>query len=164
MAIQEALHSLEAESKHQRDVWHLLYLGSQIQGRVDRYQATLQAQLPTVRRQAERIAQDKKARGAHPRTDVQAHLAQLQLAEYTASGLRYLLNELGRLLEVVVLEEASQHGILDSQHRQSEVETVVQLLVQLEQEAPPALAHEIHTLHKHLRLALPSVLLFGRRA
>jgi hypothetical protein len=41
---------------------------------------------------------------------------------------------------------------------------VMQLFVHLEQEAPAALAHELHTLHKHLRLALPSVLLFGRRA
>jgi hypothetical protein len=161
-AIQEALHAIEVASKHQRDIWHLLHLGSQVQRRVDRHQAELQEQLPTVRRQAERIAQGKKARGAHPRTDVQAHLAQIQLAEYTASGLRYLLGELHRLLEVVVLGEASQQGILDSQRRQSEVETVVELFVQLEQEAPPALAHEIHTLQKHLRLALPSLLLFAR--
>jgi hypothetical protein len=163
-AIQEALHSLEAVSKHQRDVWHLLYLGSQVQGRLDRYQAQLQEQLPTVQRQAERIAQGKKARGAHPRTDVQAHLEELQRAEYLASGFGYLLGELRRLLEVVVLGEANHQGILDSQRRQSALETVVQLFVHLEQAAPLALAHEIHTLQNQLRLALPCLLLFGRRA
>lgn len=149
-------------SKHQRDVWHLLYLGSQVQGRLDRYQAQLQEQLPTVQRQAERIAQGKKARGAHPRTDVQAHLEELQRAEYLASGFGYLLGELRRLLEVVVLGEANHQGILDSQRRQSALETVVQLFVHLEQAAPLALAHEIHTLQNQLRLALPCLLLFAR--
>ncbi len=160
-AMQEALRSMETACKQQRDVWHILHLGSQIQGRVDRYLGKLQDQLPTVQRQAQRVAQGKKALGANPHTDVQAHQAQMKQAEYIASGLNYLRAQLRRLLEVVVLGERSNQGILDSQSRQSELETVVHLLVQLEHDAPAALAGEIQSLHKHLRLALPHLLLFA---
>ncbi len=63
---------MKASTTHQRDVWHLLHLASQMQGRVDRYLDKLQGQLATVVRQAERIATGQKARGAHLATDVQA--------------------------------------------------------------------------------------------
>lgn len=65
-AIQEALTTLKANATHQRDVWHLLHLASQVQGRVDRSLDKMQAQLATVVRQAQRIATGQKARGAHP--------------------------------------------------------------------------------------------------
>jgi transposase-like protein len=159
-AMQEALRSIGAASKQQRDVWHVLHLGSQVQGRVDRHLSKLQDHLPTIQRQAQRVAQGKKALGVNPRTDVQAHLAQIKQAEYIASGLGYLCAQLRRLLEVVVLGETSNQGILDRQSRQDELETIVQLLVQLEHDAPAALTREIQTLHKHVRLALPHLLLF----
>jgi hypothetical protein len=112
-AIADALRSVEAVSRHQRDVWHVLHVGSYVQGRVDRYLGKLEEQLPTVCRQAERVAQGKKPLGVNPRTDVQAHLAQIKHAEYLASGLRYLLSQLHQLLEVVVLKQNSRQGIED---------------------------------------------------
>jgi hypothetical protein len=160
--MQDGLRSVKADSKQQRDVWHISHLGSQVQGRVNRHLKELQEQLLTVQRQARRLAEGKKALGANPRTDVQAHEAQMRQVEYVASGLSYLLSEMHRLLEVVVLKETSSQGILDSASRQSELETIVYLLVQLEHEAPKDLASQLRSLHKHLRLALPNLLLFAR--
>jgi len=160
-AIADALHMVKAVSRHQRDVWHVLHEGSKVQGRVDRYLKKLQEQLPTVSRQAERIAQGKKALGVHPRTDVQAHLAHIEQACRIASSLRYLLSELHHLLQVVVLGQTSQHGILDCQRRKAELDTLLQLLADLEQEALPTIKREIHQMHTHLRLALPRLLLFA---
>jgi hypothetical protein len=161
-AIADALRSVEAVSRHQRDIWHVLHVGSQVQRRVDRYLEKLEEQLPTVCRQAERVAQGKKPLGAHPRTDVLAHLAQIKHAEYLASGLRYLLSQLHQLLEVVVLRQNSQQGILNSQQRQEELETLLDLLSDLEKEAPSAVRKELQNVHKHVQLALPRLLLFAR--
>jgi hypothetical protein len=44
----------------------------------------------------------------------------------------------------------------------AEIETVLQLLFDLEQEAPNTVKREIHNLHKHVQLALPRLLLFAR--
>ena len=162
-AMQDALDTVKAASKQQRDTWHVFHLGSQVQGRVDRSVSKLQEQLPTVQRQAQRIAQGKKALGVNPRTDVQAHEAEIKLVEYIACGLSYLRGEMRRLLSMVVLAQTSREGILDSESRQSELETIVHLLVELSHDAPASLAGEIRSLHKHLRLALPNLLLFARR-
>ncbi len=162
-AMQEGLSAIKAASKQQRDTWHVSHLGSQVQGRVDRCLNKLQEQLPIVQRQADRVAEGKKPLGANPRADVQAHLAQTRQVEYIACGLSYLRSEMRRLLEVVVLGEKRNEGILDSSSRQSELETIVHLLVELEHDAPKELAHEVRSLHKHLRLALPNLLLFARK-
>jgi hypothetical protein len=162
-AMQEGLRMAQAEAKQQRDVWHVLHSGTQVQGRVDRFLNELQEQLPTVQRQADRIAQGKKALGANPRTDVQAHEMQIKQVQYIASGLSYLRGEARRLLSVVVLGETSKEGILDSPARQSELETIVDLLMELAHDAPASLSGEIRSFCKHLRLALPNLLLFARR-
>src|SRR5260221_9401875 len=99
-AIQEALTTLKASTTHQRDVWHLLPLASQMQGRVDRSLDKLQEQLATVVRQAERLATGQKARGAHPVTNVQAQTELITQTGRVAEGLRYLFGELRRLCEV----------------------------------------------------------------
>ncbi|SRR6266480_1748529 len=161
-AIADALQSVQAVSRHQRDVWHVLHVGSQVQGRVDRFLDKLQERLPTICRQAERVAQGKKPLGVNPSTDVQAHLAHIKHAEYLASGLRYLLSQLHQLLEVVVLKQPSKAGVLDSQERQEELETVLDLLADLEKEAPSTVRKELQDLHKHVQLALPRLLLFAR--
>jgi hypothetical protein len=162
-AMQDGLSAIKAASKQQRDVWHLFHLGSQVQGRVERTRKKLHDQLPTVQRQAQRMAEGKKALGARPRSDMQAHLALLKQVESIASGLSYLRSEMRRLLDVVVVGGTSTQGLLDSPSRQSELETIVQLLVELEHDAPTDLADEIRSFHKHLRLALPNLLLFARK-
>src|SRR5437667_3699821 len=81
-AMQDALRSIEAAPKQQRDVWHVSHFGSQIQGRIDRFLHQLQEQLPTGKLQAQRITEGKKALGANPRADVQTHEAQMKQVEY----------------------------------------------------------------------------------
>jgi hypothetical protein len=161
-AIAEAVGVVKAASRHQRDEWHILYFGSQIQGRVDRYLGKLQEKLPTVCRQAERIAQGKKPLGVNPCTDVGEHEAQIRHAEYVACALRYLLSQLHQLLEVVVLGSKNQQGILDSESRRTEIETLLELLTDLVKEAPTPVKGEIRNLYKHVQSALPRLLLFTR--
>ena len=161
-AISGALGVVKATLRHQRDEWHVLDFGTHTQGHVDRYLAKLQEQLPTVHRQAERVAQGKKPLGANPRTDVREHEAQIKYAEYMSSALRYLLSQLQEYLEVVVLGPTRKPGILDSESRQAEIETVLQLMLDLEKEAPTAVKQEIHRLYKHVESALPRLLLFAR--
>ncbi len=161
-AIQEALTTLKASATHQRDVWHLLHLASQVQGRVERYLDKMQAQLATVVRQAERIATGQKARGAHPVTDVQAQTDLITQTSRIAEGLRYLFGELRRLCEVVVLADQPSAGTMSSQMRYEELQSVLALVDEMEQQAPAALQREIHTVSKQVRLALPHLLLFTR--
>ncbi len=161
-AIQEALTMLKASATHQRDVWHLLHLASQVQGRVDRSLDKLQGQLATVVRQAERIATGQKARGAHPATDVQAQTELITQTGRVAEGLRYLFGELCRLCEVVVLTDKQTQGIMTSQFRHQELQTLLELVDEVEYQAPAALQREIHTVSKQLRIALPHLLLFTR--
>src|SRR2546423_3278686 len=65
-AIQEALDQVHRLENHQRDVWHVLQTASQVQGRCERAWHQLQDRLPIIQRQAERVAQGKKARGRPP--------------------------------------------------------------------------------------------------
>lgn len=162
-AIAEALSQTKALESHQRDVWHLFHLAAQVQGRVERYRSQLQDQLATVKQQAERVAQGQKARGRAPKSDVQAHLAQLEHSRIVDEGVAYLFSELHHLLEVVVPASRPADGILDSRRRQSEVETVLVLLSELQQDTPPALQRELQRVQTYVQLALPQVLLFAQR-
>ncbi|BCL81733.1 hypothetical protein ccbrp13_41980 [Ktedonobacteria bacterium brp13] len=62
-----------------------------------------------------------------------------------------------------MLSADPQAGILTSQGRHAEIETVLVLLDELEMQVPPALQKEIQNLSKHLRLALSPILLFARK-
>lgn len=162
-AIADALKQTEALTTHQRDVWHLLHLASQVQGRVDRQWRALQAQVETVKHQAQRVAQGQKARGRAAKSDVSAHLAQLEQMRRVAEGCAYLFSELHRLLQTIVPASRPEEGILDSARRHSELETVLILLAQLQQDAPAAVQREIGRVHKQVQLALPHLLLFPAR-
>lgn len=161
-AIADALDTTQGLNTHQRDVWHLLHLASAVQGRVDRWLGQLEDQWLTVQRQAQRIAAGKKALGARPATDVEAHCQQRSLARRIAEGLQYLLMELRRLLQVVVLPSRIVGGIMNSQRRQQEIEALLDLLQELSEQAPSAIEKEISKLHRQWQLALPSLLLFAR--
>lgn len=162
-AIHEALSEVHCLGSHQRDVWHVFQLASQVQGRLDRALKQIEDRLPVIQRQAQRVALGQKARGRAPKADVTEHQALIERMNYVAEGVRYLLKELHTLLEVVVLSADPQAGILTSQERHAEIETVLVLLDELEMQVPPALQKEIQNLSKHLRLALSPVLLFARK-
>ncbi len=109
-AIQDGVEEVTAAQVHQRDVWHVEQECQKVQARLDRAVHSLEEQATTLGRQAERIAKGQKPRGAHPKCDVQAHAAERRQATYAASDLRYLTEELKRLLEVLVLAESPQRG------------------------------------------------------
>lgn len=162
-AIHEALSQVQRLSSHQRDVWHLLHVGSQIQGRLDRALKQAQERLPAIQRQAQRLAMGHKARGRAPKSDIGEQEAHIARMKYVAESVGYLLQELRGLLEVVVLPADANVAVLSSQLRQAEIEAVLDLLDELQPQASPTLQAQISTLSKHLRMALPHALLFARR-
>jgi hypothetical protein len=160
-AIQEAFDQLKRLSQHQRDVWHVLYLASQVQGRCTRLLHQLQERLPIIQRQAERVAQGKKALGRRPETDVAGHEKRIAQATYVIEALGYLVQELKSLLEVVVLRSHPQAQVLSRQERESELQAWLSLLWELAEGTLPLMQKEIQSLGKQVRLALPHLLLFA---
>jgi hypothetical protein len=159
-AIQEALSQVHGQEHHQRDVWHLFHVAAQVQGRLDRAVKTEHDRLPAIQRQAERKATGKPARGRPPKATLSQQQALLAQMEYVADGVRYLCQQLHTLLEVVVLDSGR---LLSGEHRQSEIEAVLDLLDEVAPLAIPALQKQIEMLAKQLRLALPQTLLFARQ-
>jgi hypothetical protein len=161
-AIHEALSQVQRLHSHQRDVWHLLHTASEVQGRLDRALQQTQDRLPAIERQAQRLAAGKKACRRAPKANVAEHQALIGQMRYVADGVRYLMQELRTLLEVVVLRADPQAGVLSSQQRQAEIETVLALLDEVQVQASAALQPHIALLSTQIRLALDHVLLFAR--
>src|SRR5438067_9606377 len=76
---------------------------AQVQGRLERWLAQLEARTATVQRQAARIAAGRRPLGRPPRTDLVAHAADCARARAVGDALRFLTGLLRDLLEVVVL-------------------------------------------------------------
>jgi hypothetical protein len=157
-AMDAALRGVDPDSRHGRDVWHVLHLCAQVQGRLDRAVARLEDQTPTVERQAARVAAGQCPRGHHPRTDLAAHAAELAAARRLAEGVRYLTGVLRDLLEVVVV--ISPGRLLDEAARQGELEALLALLAELAEGAPAGQRPEVHRLHRHVSTARPGLLTF----
>jgi hypothetical protein len=148
-AMQQACATVDPAGQHGRDVWHLLQTCSQIQGRVERVVATLEAQAATAQRYAARVAAGERPRGRQPAALAAAHAGQLACARRTTQALRYLTAELHTLLEVVVLRPT---GVLDAVARQADLDTLLRLLAEVRDEghcgrgprgAPAQLAHDL---------------------
>ncbi|HEX5503036.1 MAG TPA: hypothetical protein VFW96_10460 [Thermomicrobiales bacterium] len=144
----------------QRDVWHVLQRCAQVQGRLDREVAAQQARQAAVERQAARVAAGAAPLGRNPQTDAQARAAEVALARRAAADVRFLTQELRRLLEVVVLDA---RGLLTLAQRQAELEATLALLAEVAAAAPAAGQREVQRLHKHLTQALPGLLVFAAR-
>ncbi len=157
-AIGEAVATVKPEQPHQRDVWHILRACQQVQARLVRLVVGLRQQTAVVARQAARLAAGQRARGRSPKSDVQAHVAELAQAQYVAEGLRYLSGELHSLLGVVVL---TAQGLMPSRVRQAELQAWLLLLAELSQVAPEAMQHELGRLVTLLGAALPQLVLFA---
>lgn len=156
-AIDAAVRGVDPTGQHARDVWHVLHVCAQVQGRLDRHVAQVEAQTPTVHRQAARVAAGQRPLGRNPRTDLVAHAAVCTRAQAVATGLRYLTSVLHDLLEVVVLTPT---GLLDTAGRTDELTAVLALLDELAASAPAAQQTELARLHRHITLALPGLLAF----
>lgn len=157
-AMQAACAAVDPEGRHARDVWHILHLCSQVQGRLDRWLGRLQAQQATVVRQAARLAAGQRARGRAPVSDVAAHALLVQQAVGLTEGLRYLSGELRRLLGVVVTD--GQGRVLARAGREQELAALLALVAEMTAGAPAPQQQELQTLQRRLSLALPQLLVF----
>jgi hypothetical protein len=141
----------------QGDQWHLLHSCSQLQARLARQLRTLQEQTAVVERQAARIAAGQKPRGPHPKTDVAAHALEVTSAQRLVDDVRVLLQELHRLLDVVVLD---RRGVLSAAQRQEELDSLVCLWSELVASAPARHQQLVEQLMTLVSAALPEVLTF----
>jgi hypothetical protein len=157
-AIEAAVRAVDPTGPHGRDVWHVLHACAQVQGRLDRRAAQVEAQTASVERQAARVAAGQRPLGRNPRTDLGAHRAACAQARAVAANLRYLTGLLHDLLEVVVLTPTE---VLDTAGRERELTAVLALLDELAATAPPTQQTELARLHRHLTLALPGLLIFA---
>jgi transposase-like protein len=141
----------------QSDQWHVLQGCRQVQARLDRWLHKLQAQTAVVARQAARLAAGQRPRGRHPKTDVAAHAQDVVRARQVAEGVRIVMQEVHRLLEVVVLD---QRGVLTPAQRQADLDVALGLLAEVAAGAPPAQQDEVRRLHARLQDAMPHLLTF----
>lgn len=157
-AIEAAVRVVDPTGHHRRDVWHVLHVCAQVQGRLDRGLAQMEGQTASVQRQAARVAAGQRPLGRNPRTDLGAHVAGCAQARATADALRFLTTTLQQLLEVVVPTPA---GLLDAAGREDELTTLLALLDELATTAPPVQQAELTRLHRHITLAVPGLLAFA---
>jgi transposase-like protein len=159
-AMQAACRAVTPELSIQGDQWHLLHTCAQLQARLDRWLREMEARTPVVARQAARLANGQRPLGRHPQTDVAAHAEQLTAARRLVDGVRYLTQELRRLLDVVVLD---RRGPLSVRERQADLETLLSLMAELAEGAPTTQQDEVSRLHARLRAALPHLLTFAAK-
>ena len=157
-AIEAAVQAVDPTGQHRRDVWHVLHVCAQVQGRLDRRVRQLEAQTASVQRQATRIAAGQRPLGRNPRTDLGAHGAGCAQARATADALRFLTTTLHHLLEVVVLTPT---GRLDAAGREAELTTLLVLLDELAATTPTAQQAELARWHRHISLAVPGLVAFA---
>src|SRR3954468_4097937 len=124
-AIEAAVRAVDPTGQHRRDVWHVLHACAQVQGRLDRRVAQVEAQTASVQRQVARIAAGQRPLGRNPRTDLGAHRAACAQARAVADALRFLTGLLHDFLEVVVLTPTD---LLDAAGRERELTAVLALL------------------------------------
>jgi hypothetical protein len=156
-AIGAACEKVDPHGQHGRDVWHILHTWAQVHARLARQHQHLQTRTATVERQAARLAAGLKPKGRRPRTDVDAHAAEVAQAQRTLQAVDSLGQELRRVLEVVVLD---CHGLLDGARRRQELDTLLSLLAEVQSQALPGGRGELRRLHTQLRQALPRLLAF----
>jgi hypothetical protein len=141
----------------QGDQWHVLHTCAQLQGRLDRTWRDLRDREAVVARQAARVAGGHAPKGRNPQTDVAAHQAHLASAERVTEGVRYLRQELHRLLSVVVLD---RRGVLDAQQRQADLDSLLLLLAEVADGAEAPQQGVVRQLHQAVSDALPGLLTF----
>jgi hypothetical protein len=162
-AIHEALKHLNQLGDHQRDVWHVLTQGAKVQARLEALICQQEERLRIISRYEQRQAQAERITGRPPKTTAQEQRAMLKQLMHVWEALAYLLSELQRLLQVVVLQSDAGAGLLPLGGRQQELQTLIHLLAELATHAPASLQADIGGLARLLDLALPSLLRFAEQ-
>jgi hypothetical protein len=128
-----------------------------MQGRLDRTWRDLRDREAVVRRQAARVAAAQRPKGRNPHTDVAAHAAQGAAAARLADAVRYLRQELRRLLSVVVVDA---RGVLSADARQADLDALLALLEEVAEQAAAPQQGVVRQLHARVSAALPELLTF----
>jgi Transposase, Mutator family len=162
-AIADALRTTKALETHQRDVWHILHLASQVQARLERVVQKEEARsLVSQHQEQHRASTGKQATGRPAKTTASQQEEMLSQLHRVHEGVTYLFAQLRCLLEIVVLSQENKPRLLSAVTRRSEVETVLDLLEDLVQCAPAAVRTEVEKVSKQVRLALPALLFFAQ--
>jgi transposase-like protein len=156
-AARAAIEGLHPSMPIQGDQWHVLHTCAQLQARLDRTWRNLRDRTAVVARQAARVASGRAPKGRNPQTDVAAHRVRVATAERVADGVRYLTQELRRLLDVVVLDH---RGVLDAQQRQAELDSLLLLLAESADGAEAPQQDVVRRLYQNVTDALPGLLTF----
>jgi Transposase, Mutator family len=156
-AMQAACRRVTPTVPVQHDQWHVLHTCAQRQARLERHRTELAMRTDAVARQAARVAAGQKPRGRSPQTDVAAHAAAVTQATRVVADVRYLLQEVHRLLDVVVVD---RRGVLDAAARQADLDAALALLTEVAATAPAPMQAELQQIHTALHAALPTLLTF----
>ena len=162
-AIHEALKELKQLSTHQRDVWHVFQQAAKVQGRVETLVQHEEERLRTITHYEHRKAGGQRFSGQPPKTSRKEQSKTVEQLMHLWEAVAYLLGELHRLLEVVIVDSTSATGLMTPSRRQAELETLVTLLVEVQQQAPASLQHDLLGVARLVELALPSLLHFTHR-
>jgi hypothetical protein len=161
-AIEEALQTTQALSRHQRDVWHLLRLAGQVQARLERVVHEQEARWLVIEQQEQYQATTGRRSTGRPAKTTSSEQEHLLMQLHRLLGaVRYLFAQLRDLLEVVVLTEERTLRLLGYQARREELQAVLELLEEAIESVPAALQHEVQRVIKQGRLALPALLYFA---
>jgi len=126
--------------------WHILHRCAQLPARLHRHVRDLRQRSAVVARQAARVAAGEKPKGRNPQTAVAAHAAILGRTARVAEAMRYLRQELRRLLDVVVVD---RRGVLSGAQRQAELDCLLALVGEVACEAEAsqqAIVRQMHAL------------------
>jgi len=141
----------------QADQWHILHSCGQLQARLGRQLHQLQQQTAVVARQAARIAAPQQPRGRNPKTDLVAHAAEVAIAQRLVDDVGFLMQELRRLLDVVVLD---QRGVLSGAQRQDDLDSLLCLWSEVVVSAQAPQQAIVQQLLTTVTEALPELLTF----
>ena len=163
-AIEDALQTTQALSRHQRDMWHLLRLAGQVQARLERVVQEQEDRWLVIEHQEQHQATTGRRTPGRPAKTTSSEQEQLLIQLHRLLGaVCYLFAQLRELLEVVVLTQERTPRLLCYQARREEVQTVLELLEEAIQSVPTALQHEGQWVIKQGRLALPTLLYFAEQ-
>jgi transposase-like protein len=163
-AIEEALQTTQALSRHQRDVWHLLRLAGQVQARLERVVQEQEERWLVIEHQEQQQATTgRRPTGRPAKTTSREHEQLLIQLHRLLGAVSYLFAQLRELVEVVVLTQERTPRLLGCQARREELQAVLDLLEEAIQAVPPALQHEVQRVIKQTRLALPALLYFAEQ-
>jgi transposase-like protein len=163
-AIEEALQTTQALSRHQRDVWHLLRLAGQVQARLERVVHEQEDRWLVIEHQEQHQATTGRRTTGRPAKTTSSEQEQRVIQWHRLRGaVCYLFAQLRDLCAVVVLTGERTPRLLGYQARREELQTVLGLLEEAIQAVPTALQHEVQRVIKQTRLALPTLLYFAEQ-